>query len=156
MPERSATGRFYPPQPLPAVLAMVARQDRVLLVRRGKTTLPDPWGFPGGKIELGETVRAAAQRELAEETGVQAEAGPVLEVLDLIIPDAQGRVRVHYILNAVPCRWRSGEPLAASDAIAAGWFSLEDIAAMPCHPHVARLAATILAADADAVFTKQS
>lgn len=145
MREDAAPSRDYPSHPLPAVVAMVARGDRVVLVRRGKGAGPDPWGFPGGLIEPGETVAQAAVRELAEETGIRAEAGGVAEVIDIIVRDGDGRVRTHYVLNAVPCRWLAGEPAAASDAIAAGWFTLAEIAAMSCHPHLPRLAAMVLA-----------
>lgn len=145
MTEPRPPSRDYPAHPLPAVVAMVTRGDRVLLVRRGKGPGFDPWGFPGGLIEVGETVTEAALRELAEETGVRAEAGPVAEIIDIIVRDDAGRVRNHYLLNAVPCRWLAGEPAAASDAIAAGWFTLAEIAGMPCHPHLPRLAAARLA-----------
>lgn len=137
-------GRDYPKHPLPAAIAMVARDGKVLLVRRGKGTGTDPWGFPGGLIEVGETVLDAAMRELAEETGIQARAEQVVEVWDMIVRDAVGRVKTHFILNAVRMHWLAGEPVAASDASAAGWFSLDDIAAMPCHPNLPRLAAALL------------
>lgn len=137
--------RDYPSHPLPAAVAMVARGERVLLARRGKGTQPDPWGFPGGLIEVGETVLDAAARELAEETGVRARPEAVSEVLDVIVRDGDGRVRSHFVLNAVRMTWLEGDPQAASDAVEAGWFTLEQIAALRCHPHVARLAAALLA-----------
>lgn len=136
--------RDYPAHPLPAVIAMVARDGRVLLARRGKGPQPDPWGFPGGLIEVGETVLRAAARELAEETGVQARPETVVEVLDVIVRDDAGRVRSHFVLNAVRLTWLAGEPVAASDAVDAGWFTLDQIAALPCHPHLARLAKALL------------
>lgn len=136
--------RDYPAHPLPAIVALVARDGRVLLVRRGKEPAPDKWGFPGGLVELGESLRDAARRELNEETGVNAEPVAVLDVLDVVVRDEAGRVRTHFILTAMRMRWLSGEAKAASDAIAAGWFSLDDIAAMECHPGVPRLAAEML------------
>lgn len=136
--------RDYPAHPLPAAIAMMARQGCALLVRRNKGPQPDPWGFPGGLVEVGETVLAAAARELAEETGVQARPEAVVEVLDIIVRDDAGQVRSHYVLNAVQLTWLAGEPVAASDAVEAGWFTLEQIAALPCHPHVPRLAAALL------------
>lgn len=136
--------RDYPSHPLPAVIAMVARGDRVLLARRGKGSVPDPWGFPGGLIEPGETVLAAAMRELAEETGIRARAEAVVEVLDVIAHDQDGRVKTHFILNAVRMHWLAGEPAAASDVIACGWFTLDQISTMPSHPNLPRLAATLL------------
>lgn len=136
--------RDYPAHPLPAVIALVARDGRVLLARRGKGPEPDPWGFPGGLVELGETVTAAAARELLEETGVVARPAAVVEVLDVIQRDDSGRVRTHFVLTAVRLEWQSGEPVAASDAIEAGWFSLDQIATLRCHPHLPRLAAALV------------
>jgi 8-oxo-dGTP diphosphatase len=138
--------RDYPAYPLPAVLAMVTRNGRVLLVRRGKQPTPDKWGFPGGLVELGETVAQAAQRELLEETGITAEAGTVTDVLTIITRDEAWRIKNHYVAMAVSMTWLAGEALAASDAIEAGWFTLAEIATMSCHPDLERLAASIMGA----------
>ena len=75
---------FLPsPSPVPAVIAVLIHEGRALLVRRANPPDAGLWGFPGGKIEYGETVRAAALRELLEETGVQAQAQEILTTLDL-------------------------------------------------------------------------
>src|SRR5690554_2944487 len=70
--------------PVPGVLAVVARNGQVLLVRRAKPPDRGMWGFPGGRIEPGETAAEAAVRELREETGVDASAGRVLTAIDVI------------------------------------------------------------------------
>jgi 8-oxo-dGTP diphosphatase len=115
------------PSPIPAVIAVVIHEDRTLLVRRANPPDAGLWGFPGGKIEFGETVRAAAIRELLEETGVHAEAHDVITTLDILVPDPSGAVHQHYILIAVRCRWISGEPVAGDDALEAGWFPVIDL-----------------------------
>ncbi|MBF9195686.1 NUDIX hydrolase [Microvirga terrestris] len=115
------------PSPVPAVIAVVIHEDRALLVRRANPPDAGLWGFPGGKIEFGETVRAAATRELLEETGVHADAQDVITTLDILVPDPYGAVRQHYILIAVCCRWISGEPVAGDDALEAGWFPVTDL-----------------------------
>lgn len=136
--------RDYPAHPLPGVLAAVARDGRLLLVQRAKESEPRRWGLPGGLIELGERAGEAAVRELAEETGVVAEAGPVIDAFDMIVPDERGRIRTHFVIVVVLCRWIRGEPAAASDAAAAGWFTAEEVAALSCHSELPRLAARIL------------
>jgi 8-oxo-dGTP diphosphatase len=115
------------PSPIPAVIAVVIRNGWTLLVRRANPPDAGLWGFPGGKIEFGETVRDAATRELLEETAVHAEARDVLTTLDVLVRDAGGDVRQHYILIAVQCRWISGEPVAGDDALEARWFPIAEL-----------------------------
>ena len=105
------------------------RGDRVLVVRRANPPMPGRWGFPGGVLELGETVAQGAMRELAEETGVEAEAGGPLTVIDTIDRDPEGRVRYHYTLVAVVGHWRSGEGVAGDDADKVAWLTRVEIVA---------------------------
>jgi len=116
-----------PTHPVPAVLAVVARQGRVLLVRRANPPYAGRWGFPGGHIEWGESTQAAAVRELQEETGVRAIPGDVLTALDVITP-AEGERQHHFVLIAVRCQWVAGEGVANDDALDLGWFSPQEIA----------------------------
>jgi 8-oxo-dGTP diphosphatase len=54
---------------------------RVLLTqRRSGTHLAGAWEFPGGKVDPGEDPREALRRELAEELGIDARAGEILDV----------------------------------------------------------------------------
>ena len=55
--------REYPGQPLVGVGAVIIADARVVLVKRGKAPLLGEWSIPGGMLELGETVRAGAERE---------------------------------------------------------------------------------------------
>ena len=133
-----------PPRlPIAAAIAVVVRGERLLLVRRSHRPDAGRWGFPGGKIEPGETVSAAALRELDEETGVAADAIEVLTALDVIRRD--GETLHHYVLVAVLCRWRRGEGIAASDAHETGWFDLAAIATLETSPDVERVARLALA-----------
>ena len=122
-------GRRYPDRPIVGVLAVVVRGDRVLVVRRSNPPMPGRWGFPGGVLELGETVAQGAMRELAEETGVEAEAGGPLTVIDTIDRDEEGRVRYHYTLVAMIGHWQSGEGVAGDDADEVAWLTRAEIVA---------------------------
>lgn len=117
-------------RPTVAVLALVARDGHVLLVRRANPPDQGRWGFPGGRVEPGESYLAAALRELEEETGIAADAPELLTVLDFIEHDGEGTLAHHFAMIAVRCRWISGEGLAADDALEARWFSLAEIGAL--------------------------
>ena len=111
------------------VLAVVLRESEVLLVRRANPPDAGLWGFPGGKVEWGETVEEAAARELLEETGVRAVPGAVLGQTDAISRDAAGEVVFHYHLVAVACTYVTGAPVADDDALEAAWVPQEDVLA---------------------------
>ena len=113
--------------PVPAVIAVVVHDGQALLVRRANPPDAGLWGFPGGKIEFGETVKAAATRELLEETGIHGEAQEILTTLDILVQDTSGNMQQHYILIAVQCRWLSGLPRAGDDALEAQWFPMADL-----------------------------
>jgi ADP-ribose pyrophosphatase YjhB (NUDIX family) len=132
----SKEGRRYPDRPIVGVLAIVMRGDRALVVRRANPPMPGRWGFPGGVLELGETVAQGAMRELFEETGVLAEPAGPLTVLDSIDRDEEGRVRYHYTLVAVIGDWRSGEGVPGDDADEVAWLTRSEIVyqALPTAP----------------------
>ena len=121
--------RHYPDRPIVGVLAVVLRDGRALVVQRANPPNAGKWGFPGGVLELGETVAEGAMRELLEETGIVAEAAGTLTVLDAIDRDDERRIRFHYTLVAVRGLWRSGEGVAGDDAGAVAWLSRDEIVA---------------------------
>jgi len=121
--------RRYPDRPIVAVLAVVLRRDQALIVQRAQQPNAGRWGFPGGVLELGETVAEGAMRELFEETGILAKPAGILDVHDAITRDADGRVQFHYLLIAVRGIWQSGEGEPADDAAACAWVSRDDIVA---------------------------
>ncbi len=116
-----------PLRPIAAAIAVLIHMDRVLLVRRANPPDRGLWGFPGGRIEAGETTEACATRELREETGVDAEAVRVLTVVDAFDRDEEERLRHHFVLIAVLCRWVGGEAIAGDDALEARWLDVDGL-----------------------------
>src|SRR5574337_1450666 len=119
--------RDYPERPLIGVGAVIVAEGRVVVVRRGHEPLKGEWSIPGGVLEIGETLRAGAAREALEETGLVVEAGEVLEVLDRIVRDKEGRIQFHYVLIDFLCRVTGGELRAGEDADEARWLSAAEL-----------------------------
>lgn len=119
--------REYPETPVVGVGVVVWRGDQVLLIRRGQPPRQDEWSLPGGRQELGETVAEAARREVHEETGLAVAVRDVVAVVDLIDRDADDRVRFHYTLIDLLAEWRAGEAVAADDAAAIAWTTLDQL-----------------------------
>ena len=121
--------REYPERPIVGVGAVVLDGDRVLLVRRGNEPLKGEWSLPGGAVEAGETLETAIAREVLEETGLEVEVGPMIDVLDRIRLDPDGRVRYHFVLIDYLCRPTGGTLCCATDAGDATWAAIADLAA---------------------------
>jgi ADP-ribose pyrophosphatase YjhB (NUDIX family) len=102
------------------VSVSVWRDGKVLLVERAK----EPrgiWAFPGGHVEPGENLEAAAARELFEETGLSARLTGLVGLYEVIRRDTAGEISLHYVIACFLGHAGPGEPVAASDAAAAEW-----------------------------------
>ncbi len=108
-------------------IAVVLHKEHVLLVRRKKEPDKGLWGYPGGHVEIGETVSEAAIRELFEETSVVAAAMSHLKNLDIILRNDKQEVEFHYLLVAVLCDFKSGSPTPMDDVFEARWVPYNDV-----------------------------
>ena len=127
-------GRQHPDRPVVAVGAVILDHDRVLLVKRGHEPLKGAWSLPGGVVEIGETLDAALAREVFEETGLPVDVGPVIEVLERVQHDAEGRVEFHYVIIDYLCRARATQIAHGSDADDARWIPITDLAEHGVNP----------------------
>ncbi len=89
-----------------------SEEGRVLLIRRGSDPYEGYWALPGGFVEVGETLEAAAAREAEEETGLRVEVVRLVGVYS----DPDRDPRGHNVSCAYLARVREGEPSAATDA----------------------------------------
>ena len=122
--------REYPDNPLVGVGAVIVKDGRVLLIRRGQAPLLGEWSLPGGVVECGETLRQAMIREAREETGLVVETAELLGVYERVIRSDDGRVRYHYVLIDFLCRPVAGDLMAGSDAADVRWFGSEELDAL--------------------------
>ncbi len=133
--------REYPAHPLVGVGVVLFRGPELLLIRRGKPPRLGQWSLPGGLQELGETVFQCARREALEECGVEIEPTQVIDVVDAITSDEQGRARFHYTLIEVLAEWRSGQAQAGGDAMDVGWHDPAKVAELGMWSETVRIVA---------------
>jgi 8-oxo-dGTP diphosphatase len=141
--------REYPSAPVVAVGAIIRHQDRIVLIRRNKEPSRGRWTFPGGAVELGESLEEAVKREVLEETGLQVEVGEVAAVIDHLDRDEAGRVRYHYVIVDYAARPAGAQHAApalrpGSDVSDARWVGLEDLDGLEMTDKAAALARALL------------
>ncbi|GAB4413439.1 MAG: NUDIX hydrolase [Anaerolineales bacterium] len=137
--------RRYPDAPVVSVGAIVVREGRVLLAQRGHPPGEGMWAFPGGVVDLGETLAEAAEREIREECGIRVRVLRPFAVVDRILRDEAGRVEYHYVIVDMLAEWVEGELQASSDARQVGWFAAEELEGLPLTRGVLELARRALA-----------
>ncbi|WEH40591.1 NUDIX hydrolase [Streptomyces sp. AM 2-1-1] len=109
-----------------ADVVVTTTDRRVLLIERGWDPHAGQWALPGGHVDPGETSRAAAARELAEEAGVYAAPEELTQVGTWDAPDRDPRGR--YVTVAYHLTVISGLPAeAGDDAVNVRWWPLTDL-----------------------------
>nr|MDO8083071.1 NUDIX hydrolase [Candidatus Freyarchaeota archaeon] len=119
--------RKYPNRPLLGVGSVIVSDGRVVLVRRGSKPDYGLWSIPGGLVNNGERLREACARESLEETGIVVEVKELLEVLNRIVYDDEGRVQYQFVIVDFRAEPIEGELKASTDALEAKYVRFEDL-----------------------------
>lgn len=123
---KTSSGLYAYQYPRPSVTAdAVLFAERtggvfVLLIRRGNEPYKGCWAFPGGFLNMDETVARCAERELEEETGIKLTGMQLVGIYSDVERDPRGRV----ITAAYSAMTTMPEATAADDAAAAQWWPL--------------------------------
>ena len=102
--------------------AIVEKNSKILLVKRAISPFKGTWGFPGGRLEDGETIEHTALRELKEETNVKAKLIDILGVYTDPKRDPRGIWAVVFVAKYI-----SGKAKGGDDAALAKWVPIKDI-----------------------------
>jgi mutator protein MutT len=123
--------RVTPIRPMLAASVGVYREGRVLLGERLVEPARGLYTFPGGRVEMGETLAEAALRELMEEVGVTAEIAGFIDHVETVVPAKDGGVAFHAVVCAFAGRWIAGEPTSSAEIGQTIWARPEDVQRWP-------------------------
>ena len=114
--EASCVKRLYPDQPVVGVGAVIIKEDKIALIKRGNEPSRGKWTIPGGLVELAESPEVAVIREAKEETGLDVDNPTLIDVVSNVDFDEAGKVKYHYVIIDYLVHVKTGEAQAASDA----------------------------------------
>lgn len=112
-----------------AVGAIVIVDAHLLLIERGRPPAVGEWSVPGGRVEPGETLAEAVEREVLEETGLQVRCGAFVGWVERISPHFHFVIMDFLAQPAEPSEPGAGLPVlcAGDDAASAAWVALPDL-----------------------------
>lgn len=131
--------RLYPARPILAASIAVFREGRVLLAERVNPPAADCFSLPGGLVEPGERLEAAALRELMEETGVSARIIGFNDHVEVIEADPDGRTRRHFVVCSFVGEWLGGEGVTGPEAKRILWADPLAVDHLPTTPGLLRV-----------------
>lgn len=118
--------REYPERPLVGVGTVTIKNGKILLVKRAFEPGAGKWSIPGGLVEVGEKLSAAAARETEEETGVKVDILELINVFDVVDRDEAGKVRYHYVLVDFLSKPTGGEEHPSEEVTDMRWVSFDE------------------------------
>ena len=121
---------------------VMARDKKLLLVRQQVGYWAGKWIFPGGKLEMGETLEAAARREVLEETGCQFET--VRQVGAYVSYDPYTSFEKQVVLVYYLGEHSGGKLIVGEGVTDSGWFSADQIEAMAAKGEVPAILVKVL------------
>jgi ADP-ribose pyrophosphatase YjhB (NUDIX family) len=119
--------RLYPDQPVVGVGAVIIKEAKIALIKRGNEPSKGKWTIPGGLVELAESPEQAVVREAQEETGLTVDKPTLIDVVSNVDLDEKGKVKYHYVIIEYLVHVKEGTAQAASDAMDLRWVPFEDV-----------------------------
>ena len=119
--------RLYPDQPVVGIGAVIIQDGKIALIKRGNEPSKGKWTIPGGLVELGESLETAVIRETKEETCLDVENPELIDVVDNVDLDEQGKVKYHYVIIDYLVHVKAAIIQAASDAAELRWVPFDEV-----------------------------
>jgi mutator protein MutT len=119
--------RLYPDQPIVGIGAVIIREGKIVLIKRGNEPAKGKWSIPGGHVELGETPEQAVIRETREETGLEVENPRLIDVVSNVDLDEEGKIKYHYVIIEYFVHVKNGTAQATSDAAELIWVPFDEV-----------------------------
>lgn len=119
--------RLYPEQPLIGVGAVIICNGKILLEKRKGEPGRGKWTIPGGLVELGEGTEQTVIREIKEETNLEVEKPELIDVVDNITMDENGKIKYHFVIVDYFVKLKGGRLKAADDAAELRWVTFDDV-----------------------------
>ncbi|NLF88877.1 NUDIX hydrolase [Candidatus Bathyarchaeota archaeon] len=119
--------RLYPDQPIVGVGIVIVREGKIALIKRGNEPGRGKWSIPGGLVELGEHIDQAVIREAKEETCLDVVNPRLVDVVDNVDLDSEGKVRYHYVIVDYLVQVIAGEAKADADAEELRWVPFDEV-----------------------------
>jgi 8-oxo-dGTP diphosphatase len=119
--------RLYPNQPIIGVGAVIIRNGKILLEKRKGEPGRNKWTIPGGLVELGESAEQTVIREVREETNLEVEEPKLIDVVNNITPDEDGRIKYHFLIVDYFVKLKGGKLKAADDAAELRWVRFSEV-----------------------------
>lgn len=119
--------RLYPDQPVVGVGAVIIRDCKIALIKRGNEPARGKWTIPGGLVELAESPEQAVVREAKEETGLDVNDPSLMDVVSNVDLDEKGRVKYHYVIIEYFVHVKAGVAEAKSDAVELRWVPFDEV-----------------------------
>jgi ADP-ribose pyrophosphatase YjhB (NUDIX family) len=119
--------RCYPDQPVVGIGAVIIKEGKIVLIKRGNEPSKGKWSIPGGHVELGENLKEAVIRETKEETCLDVDNPILIDVVENVDWDEQGKIKYHYVIVDYLVHVKGGNIEAASDAAEIRWVPLEEV-----------------------------
>jgi len=119
--------RLYPKQPIAGVGAVIICKGEILLEKRKGEPGRGKWTVPGGLVELGESAEQTVMREVKEETNLEVEQPKLVDVVNSVTTDEDGRIKYHFVIVDYFVKLKGGTLEAADDAAELRWVKFSEV-----------------------------